>query len=98
MPEGADDMVALHDEIERRIAGLGFVPEDRAFRPHLTLGRVKAPLPRGARDLISRFQDAAIGRSHVHEVVLFQSRLSPHGASYTALQRASLRGLGGDQR
>jgi 2'-5' RNA ligase len=98
MPEGADDMIALHDEIERRIAGLGFVPEDRPFRPHLTLGRVKAPLPRGARDLISRFQDAPIGRSHVQEVVLFQSRLSPHGASYTALERASLGGLGGDER
>jgi 2'-5' RNA ligase len=91
LPQGAEELVALHQEIEGRISGLGFAPEDRPFRPHLTLGRVKAPLPRGARDIIDRLPAAPIGRSSVGQVTLFQSRLSPHGAKYVALARAGLR-------
>src|SRR3972149_9024661 len=33
----------LQQGLDDRIKGLGFEPEDREFRPHLTLGRVKGP-------------------------------------------------------
>ncbi len=42
--ENEDGLLAqLHAGIEGAMEMLGYTKEDRAFRPHLTLGRVKSP-------------------------------------------------------
>jgi 2'-5' RNA ligase len=84
-------LATLHGRLERELGPLGFEPEGRPFRPHLTLGRVKdrrggAPLPAriaaGARE--------EFGVQTVAELVLFLSTLSPAGPTYTPLRRARL--------
>lgn len=88
--EGADALARLHDEVEGRLDGLGLAREDRPFRAHLTLGRVKSPLGGAARQVLASMDDTRIGACQVREVTLFESRLSPRGASYTALARGPL--------
>ena len=77
---------ALIDEIEARLDGLGLVREDRPFRAHLTLGRVRAPIGPAARQGLASVAASEIGSCDVREVTLFESRLSPRGPTYTAIR------------
>lgn len=84
-----DPLKTLQRQVEDVMASLGFNREDRAFKPHLTLGRVK-----GAKN-IHALQEALLDRQgfqleafDVTEAVLYKSELRPEGARYTPLFRA----------
>lgn len=80
----------LQARVETGLVSLGFAPEDKPFKPHLTVGRVKSP--KNAR------QVAALTEIHslpelsfeVREIVLMKSDLHSTGARYTALARSEL--------
>ncbi len=81
-------------ELQRLAASLeaaareeGFAPERRPFRPHLTIARAQ----RGRRAQEPPAESVGIlGEVEATEIVLFRSHLSPHGASYTAVDRFAL--------
>lgn len=90
---GDVDVVArVAEELERLSAEAGLAaPEDRPFRPHLTIGRVR----RGARipDLSSVFAELGeteVGRATVEEFVLMRSHLSREGPTYETVERFAL--------
>jgi 2'-5' RNA ligase len=85
----------VHREVEDRLAALGIDREDRPFRAHLTLGRVRNRLGPRAASIISETAAADLPASVAREVTLFESRLSPRGAVYTPLGRTSLAGARG---
>jgi len=81
----------LQQGLDDRLKGLGFEPEDREFRPHLTLGRVKGP--RGKERLsaaVSELKGIEIGSFTVDRVILYKSELKPTGAVYTKLKEVIL--------
>jgi RNA 2',3'-cyclic 3'-phosphodiesterase len=83
---------AIHKQIEEKCAAEGFEKEDRAYRPHLTIARLRRP--EGARHLADthkqmRFENLAVA---VKEVVVFRSELSPKGSKYTTISNHGLRG------
>jgi 2'-5' RNA ligase len=84
-------LAELRDELERALEGVGFSPEARPFRPHLTLGRVKGRdrLDRALAGLDERRQDD-FGAMTVRKVALFESRLRPEGAEYRIVHEAEL--------
>ena len=90
---GEAELVALHDAVERALAALGFRQENRRFRPHLTLGRV-----RGDRDvrelgrLVAEQAEFVGGVSSVDEVIVFSSELEADGPLHEPLAVASLNG------
>ncbi len=88
---GAAPLGALAASIEEALAGLGFPREDRAFSPHITLGRVREP---GRAPALAEALGAASGRRFgrvtVAETALMRSDLSPRGARYTALASVAL--------
>ena len=91
--ERAESLSALAEEIERALSGQGFEREKRAFRPHLTLGRVKAP--RGLSDLAAGLQQLAnetpsVVEWPVEEIELVRSELLSSGPVYSTLQRFPL--------
>jgi 2'-5' RNA ligase len=88
--EGADALAAAHDEVSRRLEGLGFPREDRPFRAHLTLGRVKAPLVPRLSEILAGTSLAREARCRVDHVTLFESHLSPRGATYSVVATARL--------
>ena len=89
--EGTTAMVAAHAALARRLAPLGYLPETRAYSPHVTLARVKEP-GRAARAVRQALADdpADCGRTMAGALTLFRSRLSPHGAVYEPLLRVPL--------
>lgn len=80
--EGAEPMAHLAADVEHELEGLGFPEEGRPFRGHFTLARFPRPRVIELPDI-----DVPPAAFDVEEVVLFQSRLHPKGAQYTALER-----------
>ena len=92
---GVDDrgkgLSSLQRPLDDALKDLGFEPEEREFRPHLTLGRVKGP--RGKERLsaaVSKLKDIEIGSFTVDRVILYKSELKPTGAVYTKLREVIL--------
>ncbi len=82
----------LHATIESALGSCGFPPEGRAFRPHITLGRVRSQ--RGWNHVLERVKEYLqydFGESLIDTVTLYRSDLEPGGAVYTALGVADLK-------
>lgn len=90
---GAERLVALHAEMEKRLAKLGFRKESRPFAPHLTIGRVRQRGPAVVElgRLLKQHAEFEAGRFRVAEFVVFSSELGPKGPTYAALSRARFR-------
>jgi 2'-5' RNA ligase len=85
---------ALVRAVNAALAVVGFEPERRPFRPHLTLGRVRDEVPTRRRAEI----EVAVGKSTVPpvswrtaQVSLMRSRLTESGATYEVLATFPLR-------
>jgi 2'-5' RNA ligase len=85
-------LAALQEKLENECAAEGFAKEDRAYRPHLTIARLRRP--EGARHLAEthlqmKFEPINI---ELKELVVFRSELSPKGSKYTVISAADFRG------
>ncbi len=76
---------ALGRDVNRALSMVGFEPETRPFRPHLTLGRVRNHVPTRQRAEI----EVAVGKIEIpectwrtSEIALVRSRLQPAGARH----------------
>ena len=78
---------ALQKAVEEQVRSLGWEPEERAFRPHLTLGRVR-PRQRLPEGTWVQQPPKMVFRAEAIELI--QSHLMPSGAEYTTLERAFL--------
>lgn len=86
---GPEDALAeLAARVEEAVVGEGVAPEKRAFRAHLTLGRVRSRRVPPLADVPAPEAPPL----PVREVVLFRSDLGPEGSRYTALERLPLEG------
>jgi RNA 2',3'-cyclic 3'-phosphodiesterase len=86
-------LLSLQQDLEEEFFRLGFPKEDRPFRAHLTVGRVK--VPKGIAGLAPAIEAAGnqtTGTFRVEEVALFRSSLLPQGAVYTKLTAFPLGG------
>ena len=72
----------LAAKIERLCQEAGLEPERRAFHPHITLARWKGRLTREVQDFLERRGDLGSDPFEVTHILLFESRLSRHGAHY----------------
>jgi RNA 2',3'-cyclic 3'-phosphodiesterase len=84
-----DALMALQADVELALSRLGYAREQRPFRPHLTVARVRG----GARAPdIERFVGGFDYSStvHVDTLDLMRSHLGGDGARYEALLRAPL--------
>jgi 2'-5' RNA ligase len=84
---GAEAAIALHDQVARRLEGVGVARETRPFRPHLTIGRWRESR---RSDRPRQQGPAKVALVEVTAVTLFQSRISSSGPTYTRLSTARL--------
>src|ERR1700752_3956244 len=87
-PSGA--LLKLQQRLEDEFALEGFAKEDRAFRPHLTIARIRKP------QNANRLAEVHLGLEfnavtvRLHELILFRSELSSKGSKYTSVSRHRL--------
>src|SRR5688572_30912181 len=90
LTDGRDGLLEVERAVSQRLETL--VPvEDRPYAPHLTLARVKEPAGLSRATLFEGLTTRPFGRVHVDAITLFESRLSPKGATHVPLQRSALR-------
>ena len=86
---------AFQRQMESAIHRLGYNPEERAFAPHLTIGRVRQHVSADDQQKIRRALEEAtidsLGTARVNSVHLYKSDLKPNGPAYTKLFSAHLR-------
>jgi 2'-5' RNA ligase len=86
---GGDALVGLAGAVSAALRPVGFEP-DRPLHPHLTVARLKVPGDAGP--VLAALGPDDVGPAFtVGEVVLYASRLSAAGPTYTALERFPLR-------
>ncbi len=83
--DGADRVVALAEKVEGALASLGFPREERAFSPHLTVGRVNGPGPAGWAESFAAAARFAPVEVRAAGFSLYESKLLPTGARYAPL-------------
>jgi 2'-5' RNA ligase len=80
--EPREPVAALAAKIERICQSVGLEPERRAFHPHITLARWKGRRTREVKDYLERTAGLSSEPFAVDSFILFESRLSRHGAHY----------------
>ena len=78
-------VAALAAKVERVCQSIGLKPERRAFHPHITLARWRGRRTREVQDYLERHGGLCSDAFTVDEFILFESRLSRHGAHYEAV-------------
>jgi 2'-5' RNA ligase len=86
--------VATEQRVSERLARAGIAAEPRPYTPHLTLARVREAAGLRSAGLLEATGEATLGTTTVEAITLFESRLSPQGPTYVALQKTSLAGGG----
>lgn len=87
-PTGA--LSRMQRVIEDGLLALGLDPEDKPFRTHITVARIKSTRNVGDLSrLIESYRDAEIVSSTLSEVVLYESRMRDDGPIYSPLERCA---------
>jgi len=97
MSDGAVETSALATAVRRALGARGVPFDDKPFRPHVTLGRVRDETDRVvAREIAGRMKRVTFRplRWTAREIIPFESVLSPKGPRYTPRATVPL-GVGG---
>jgi 2'-5' RNA ligase len=81
------ELAQLAKDTEDALAGLGIERETRAYKPHLTLARIKDPAVQLAalRQAIAGLKSVEFGAFTAGAFKLYLSKLGPSGSIYTQL-------------
>ena len=82
-----DRLASLQKAVELMVQKCGWEREDKVFKPHLTLGRMKDRQRPPQGEWLLRPPDLAF---EVGAIELIESRLKPTGAEYVTLHQAPL--------
>jgi 2'-5' RNA ligase len=84
--QGGDDLTALVRDTEGALAPLGVAKDDRAFAAHLTLARIKDPVPlEPLRKAIAQLESMEFGSFLADRFHLYRSQPGSAGSIYTKL-------------
>jgi len=89
--DGKTELSGLAERVERACGEHGFERENRPFQAHLTLGRVREPVPNERlAEAIAELEHEELGETAVDRVLLMKSELTPKGARYTVREHLLL--------
>lgn len=86
-----EGLLQLQRMIDLNLAAIGFAPEQRPFKAHLTLGRAKGDIDaRKLLEAVQKYQDYRSEPFEVKRIELIRSDLKPEGPEYTRLATVAL--------
>lgn len=93
--EGSEGLKRVHDVLEEPLLERGcYRHEDRAYAPHLTLGRLtQADRTEDCGAILAKYSTWQGGATDVDEIVIMHSELRREGPVYTMMGRAKLAGV-----
>jgi 2'-5' RNA ligase len=84
-------LIRLNEKIATGLRDTGFRIEDRPFKPHITIGRIKfLGRPEILKSFLEKYDEDEIQEVIVKEVILFESILRPSGPIYKPIGRFPL--------
>jgi RNA 2',3'-cyclic 3'-phosphodiesterase len=81
---GSEALNELYESVYSRLLMAGFSFEDKPFRPHVTIGRVKYSPKDALTPILSPFDGTFFGTSLIRHFYCYQSDLTSLGAEYRA--------------
>lgn len=82
-------IVDLQSDLSGALEEIGFSPDRREYKPHITIGRIKSGhQKRHLLRAIDELRDAVFGKVHSESLVLVESVLGPAGAQYRNIHRS----------
>jgi 2'-5' RNA ligase len=89
--EPSEKLMQLNDLIMNGLKDAGTKIEDRPFKPHLTLGRIKYLKDNSLlKTFMEKYQNADIQKIQVKEVILYESTLLQAGPVYEPISKFKL--------
>ena len=89
--EGAKTLADLAGKIKRCLAGFPVKLEDKRFRAHITIGRIrKMEDPAAFMAEIEKLREHFFGFQNITNIDLMESRLTSSGPNYTIIAQAAL--------
>lgn len=87
-------LVKLQRDVERMCIALGWSPEERSYRPHLTLarGHRRPAAPALLQDFLARHSRTPFGSFRARSVTLYNSTMGPGGSVYEPVHKVPLTG------
>jgi 2'-5' RNA ligase len=85
-----ENLTLLNNSIIEGLKESGFPVEDRPFKPHLTLGRIRSVRDAGYLTIVLEKHKEEFQKVQVSEVILFESILQQTGPIYKPLGKFSL--------
>lgn len=73
----------LYDKVEKSCVSLGIKSENRSFKPHITLGRLKGASKGDVLTFLEKHEKVKITDIPVNEFVLYESKPDPDGVRYS---------------
>jgi len=84
-------MLDVKQAVDRQMSSLGFEPDNREFKPHLTLARIKWLDDREKfQRLIAGYENQQWQSASINQIIYFESRLTKSGPVYTPIGRHNL--------
>lgn len=82
----------LQKNIKTELNKLGFKIDNRPFKPHLTIGRVKDQIKNTAtiNELIKKYQNTIFNQQNINQIIFYESNLTPKGSIYNVLNTFNL--------
>jgi 2'-5' RNA ligase len=87
---GTAELTDLHAKVSKRLVATGFQLDDKPFRAHVTLGRIKGGSIESLKSCLPG-DDIFFGLSKVRNLYCYRSDLSTKGAEYHSMWRSPLK-------
>ena len=89
--ERGEKLISLNDIVNKGLTDCGFRLEERPFKPHITLGRVKFIKDYRLLEFsLERYRGIHFQKVNISEIILFESILNPSGPVYKPLGKYPL--------
>ncbi|MCK5168387.1 MAG: RNA 2',3'-cyclic phosphodiesterase [Bacteroidales bacterium] len=87
----SENLINLKLAVDKVISSFGFIIEERDFKPHLTIGRVKLVKNNEKfKNALEKYKEVEIQNFSIKEVIFYESKLTLKGPVYNVLKKFPL--------